>query len=40
MVFGSARKALEEDTPSEMGTTRVEQLMAIVDDYIKQLYVL
>lgn len=36
MIFGSARKALEEDTPSEIGTARVEQLMAIVDDYIKQ----
>lgn len=36
MIFGSARLALEEEHPSELGTKRIEMLMAVVDDYIKQ----
>lgn len=39
MIFGSARLALEEEHSSELGTKRIEQLMAVVDDYIKQLCV-
>src|SRR6202789_3622179 len=33
---GSARTALEEDSPSSIGTGSVKQLMNYVDDYIKQ----
>lgn len=35
-IKGSARKALEEEEPTEIGTASVEALMTIVDSYIKQ----
>lgn len=33
---GSARQALNEDTPSELGTESVRKLMNTVDSYIKE----
>jgi len=36
VLGGSARQALEEDTPSELGTNSVVLLMNTVDSYIKQ----
>src|ERR1044072_4164498 len=36
VVKGSARKALEEDNPTELGTGSVKMLMDTVDSYIKQ----
>jgi elongation factor Tu len=36
VLGGSARQALEEETPSELGTTSVMTLMNTVDNYIKQ----
>ncbi len=35
-IKGSARKALEEENPSELGTGSVQLLMNTVDSYIKQ----
>jgi len=35
-VKGSARRALEEQDPSEVGTGSVKTLMNFVDTYIKQ----
>lgn len=35
-VSGSARMALEEEDPTELGTVSVKTLMNIVDDYIQQ----
>lgn len=39
MIFGSARLALDEESPSEFGTKSIEQLMDVVDEYIKQRFV-
>lgn len=36
VLSGSARTALEETSPSEIGTTAVKNLMDVVDDYIQQ----
>jgi len=36
VIKGSARQALFEETPSELGTLSVKTLMNTVDDYIKQ----
>lgn len=36
VIKGSARQALFEETPSELGTLSVKTLMKTVDDYIKQ----
>src|ERR1700753_905976 len=36
VLGGSARLALEEDTPSDLGTLSVKELMNTVDNYIKQ----
>ena len=36
VVAGSARMALEEEEPSDLGTGSVMELMQTVDDYIKQ----
>lgn len=36
VIKGSARAALEESTPSEIGTYSVKSLMQMVDNYIKQ----
>jgi elongation factor Tu len=36
VVKGSARQALFEDSPSDLGTNSVKNLMKVVDDYIKQ----
>jgi len=36
VLGGSARLALEEDTPSDLGTISVKALMDTVDNYIKQ----
>jgi elongation factor Tu len=36
VVGGSARLALEESSPSELGTLSVQSLMNFVDNYIKQ----
>jgi len=36
VVKGSARDALNEDDPSELGTDSVKKLMNLVDNYIKQ----
>jgi len=36
VIKGSARRALEEDVPSELGTLSVKLLMNTVDSYIKQ----
>jgi elongation factor Tu len=36
VIKGSARRALEEDTATELGTASVKLLMSTVDSYIKQ----
>lgn len=36
VIKGSARQALFEDTPSELGSLSVKSLMSTVDNYIKQ----
>lgn len=36
IIFGAARVALEEETPTEYGTESVLKLMSIVDNYIPQ----
>lgn len=36
VLKGSARTALEESEPTDLGTNSVKNLMSIVDDYIKQ----
>jgi len=36
VLGGSARLALEEETPSELGSGSVKELMNMVDNYIKQ----
>ena len=36
VLSGSARTALEETSPSEIGTTAVKNLMDVVDSYIEQ----
>lgn len=36
MIFGSARTALEEEVPSEIGSGSVNLLMDTVDEYVQQ----